>query len=176
MTTEFQVAETVEELERELTSLTAQIREHVDKAQDPEACAALVRQKQDLTLRLGIARGERVRAEQEARARERQEAEREFPKALEQCKAERESFLAHRRAACIALGNYLKAMERACGLSNKLAHETLGPFPQYLNAVLALELGDAPEQSLSDLQPDMGAGWKTTFAVTPRYETHNSRR
>ena len=116
-----------------------------------------------------VAQLERLRTRQ-ARA----EAEAEFPEALKRCEELRNAFLMHRRESCIALGKYFPALAHCYGLSNKLAHPMLGPMLQYLNPCRALELGDAPQQSLADLKPDMDQHWKTVYEIRPMYETQNS--
>jgi hypothetical protein len=171
-----QVVETVESLERERSALAQRITALVEQDAKPDEVARLVREKTALSNRITDAKAARDEQERQRQRQEREQAEAEWPKALAYCSEQRAAFLEHRRAACIALGNYLKALARAYDVVNRLAHETLGPLPQYLNACRALELGDSPERSLADLEPAMGADWKTTFAVTPRYETHNSKR
>jgi hypothetical protein len=173
---EFQLAETVEELEAQRSTLTQKINKLVDTEGDADEVASLLREKTALGNRIAEAKAERVEQERERKRLEREQAERDMPGALAECRAERTAFLEHRRKACIALGNYLKALARAYEVSNQLSHETLGPLPQYQNSVLALELQNAPQESIADLAPDMGAGWKLTFTVAPMYETQNSRR
>jgi hypothetical protein len=113
---------------------------------------------------------ERTMTEVQETTNLKSEAHERFPLAIAQCKAERESFLSHRREACLALGRYLRALAKAYGLCNKLSHEILGPLPEHLNACRALELGDDPQKSLSDLKPDWGAGSRLSFPVGPMNE------
>jgi hypothetical protein len=170
-----QLAE-VSELESQHVALAQRITALVDAEGNANEVARLVREKAALSARIAEAKTERDRAEREQAANLQAQAREDFPLALAECEEQRTAFLEHRRAACIALGRYFPALNRAFGLCNKLAHPDVGPFPADLNACRALELGDDPERSLSDLEPDMGANWKTSFPVTPRYETHNSRR
>jgi hypothetical protein len=123
---------------------------------------------------LDEASDEVLQLERESEQEKRRQAEAEFPDAVKECAALREAFLTHRREACIALGKYFPALARCYGLSNKLAHEMLGPLPQFLNPCRALELGNDPQQSLADLKPDMDQHYRTVFEVRPMYETQNS--
>lgn len=138
---------------------------------------------QELTQRLAKvnqeieqAKAERDRAEQEKQRREREQAERDFPQALAECKARRAALLEHVRGACIAWGSYRTLLGRLYGLSNRLSHGMLGPLPQFENEARRLELGDALQQSVADLQPDMGAGWQLSFPVAPKYFKSQNER
>jgi hypothetical protein len=127
-----------------------------------------------LARELDTASDEVIELERECERKTRADAEQAFPAAIAECTALRTAFLEHRREACIALGKYFPALAECYGLSNKLAHPMLGPMLQYLNPCRALELGDAPQQSLADLKPDMDQHWRTVFEVRPMYETKNS--
>jgi chromosome segregation ATPase len=119
---------------------------------------------------LDAASDEVLRLERESEQEKRRQAEAEFPDAVKECSELREAFLTHRREACIALGKYFPALARCYGLSNRLAHEMLGPLPQFLNPCKELELGNSPRESLSDLRPDMDQHWQTVYEVRPLYE------
>ena len=170
----------LEELEATKRELDARITRAVALASSGESNGTELPQ---LTQRLATvneqieqAKAEQDRVEREQAANLQAKAREDFPLALAECEKQRTAFLEHRRAACIALGKYFPALNRAFDLCGKLSHPDLGPFPADLNACRALELGDAPERSLADLRCDMAEHWQTTFAVTPRYETQNSKR
>jgi hypothetical protein len=127
-----------------------------------------------LARELDTASDEVIELERECERKTRADAEQAFPAAIAECAALRTAFLEHRREACIALGKYFPALAHCYGLSNKLAHPMLGPMLQFLNPCRALELGDAPQQSLADLKPDMDQHWKTVYEIRPMYETKNS--
>ena len=156
----------LQELEAQHTALAQRIAALVDAEGHADEVARLLREKSALSERIAEAKAEQDRAEREQTANLQAKAREEFPLALAECEKQRTAFLEHRRAACIALGKYFPALNRAFGLCNQLSHPDLGPFPADLNACRALELRDAPERSLADLQRDMAAHWQTTFAVT----------
>jgi hypothetical protein len=164
----------IERLRREHGSAKAALRLAVEDDSDLYDFNALKSNVARFARELEAAEAEVGELEREREREARAEAEAEFPEALKRCSQLRAAFLTHRREACIALGRYFPALARCYGLSNKLAHEMLGPLPQHLNACRALELADAPQQSLADLKPDMDQHWKTVYELRPMYATHNS--
>jgi hypothetical protein len=166
--------ETVEPLEAQHRALSKRIASLVDAETNADLVVRLLLEKSALSERIEAAKAERIEQERRDKRREREQAQIEFPEALAECRTQREAFLTHRREACIALGKYLRATDKAYSLSNKLA-TTLGPALEYENAVRALGLGDDLQKSLSDLKPDMGAGWKLNYSISPMYEKFNTK-
>jgi hypothetical protein len=170
---EFQVAETVEELEAQHSVLKKQIAQLVDRASvgqaNPDDIVTLTRRAAALATRIESHKAERQRAENERQRREQERTRAELPKVLATALEKREEFLSHYRAACIALGKYLESQSRANVLTNQLS----GPFGVPLldrNALCELELGDKPRQILEGLRPDLDGAWKMSFPVTPMYD------
>lgn len=168
--------ETVEELERQYATLKQRIAALVEHDADPDEVASLLREKSELSSRIEAAKAQELRAEQQRERRGREKAESDFPQVLAECKAQRAALLEHVRGACIAWGSHRTLLSRLYELSNKLAHPDAGPLLHFQNEAHRLELGDALQQSVADLKPDMGAGWQLSFPVAPKYFKFQNER
>lgn len=168
--------ETVEDLERQHTALKQRIAAMVDADTDPNVVTSSLRDKAELSSRIEAAKAEELRAEQQLERREREKAESDFPQVLAECKAQRAALLEHVRGACIAWGSYRTLLSRLYDLSNKIAHPDAGPLLHFQNEARRLELGDALQQSVADLRPDMDSGWQLSFPVAPKYSKFQNER
>ena len=170
---EFQVAETVEELEAQQATLKRRIATLVDKAargeNDGSQITPLAQDAAALSKRIQNAKGKRDRQLRVQQQRESEQLARDLPQAREEVLCHRTAFLEHYRAACIELGLYLKTMARATALTNATATDFGVPL-QESNALHHLDLGQLPEQALGQLKPDLGSGWKMSYSVRPMYE------
>jgi hypothetical protein len=170
--TKFQIAETVEELETQHSTLKQRIRVLVesDDPEDTENLVLLTRQAATLATRITDAKVERERDEQQRKHKDQERARAAWPQALADCQNKLNEFLANYRAANVALGEYNILRGKLIDLAGQLAHPELGPLPQYQNAVSDLAMGDKPTKSLEGLALDMGADWRTSYPVRPMYK------
>jgi hypothetical protein len=173
---EFQVAETVEELETQHATLKRRIAVLVEQGRDGESITSLIREAAELAGRIDSAKTERDRAERAELRRKQDQARAELPTVRDECLKQRDAFLMHYRAACVALGSYLRLKQRACELTGKTATAAFGPPPENMNALRALELADMPRESLNGLRPDLDSGWKMSFPVTPMHTNNFKTR
>ena len=167
------MSDTVEQLETEHATLKQGIALLVDQASRGENDGAdivgLTKQAAALTTRIAEAKAEREQAEREQARLEREEARTELTTVLREAVEQRDAFLTHYRASHVALGNFVALETRAGRLANCLM-TYFGMAPQDANAIRALQLGNRPQEVLSDLVPDMDTGWKLSFTVTAMRE------
>jgi hypothetical protein len=180
VTTEFQVAETVEQLETQHVALKRRIAALVDDSQkgknDGAEIPKLTREAAALSSRIDAARAERDRAASAARRREQDEARAELTQVRDECLRQRAAFLEHYRAACIALGSYLDLKARASELTGKTATAAFGPMPEDRNALRALEFVEPPMDAVrAGLKPKIDADWRLSFPITPMDEQFKTR-
>ncbi len=173
---ESQVAETVEQLEAQHATLKHRIAALVDSDKAPDEVVRLLREKNVLSRRINEAKTERERAESAQRMREQEQARSALPAVRDECLKQRAAFLEHYRAACLALGLYLNLKGRASELTGKTATAAFGPMPEDRNALRALEFSEPPADTVrAGLKPDLDAGWKMSFAITPMHEQFKTR-
>lgn len=176
---EFQVAETVEQLEAQHSELKHRIAQAVEQASKGENDGAeivgLTRESAALASRIEAAKVERERAENARRRSEREQAAIDLVKVRTECLEQRDLFLSSYRSACIALGSYLELRTRAGELTTKTA-TGFGVLPSEMNALRELEFSQPPSDSVrAGLKPDVGAHWKLGFAITPMHERFKTR-
>jgi hypothetical protein len=95
----------------------------------------------------------------------------------DECLRQRELFLASYRAACVALGRYLNLKSQANELTGKGATAAFGPLPQDRNALRSLEFTEPPADAVrAGLKPDLDAGWRMSFTITPMHEQFKKTR
>jgi hypothetical protein len=168
----------VEKLEAEHLALKRRIALLVDQASRGEGDGAeipgLTKQAASLTARIAEAKDEQEKAVRERSRVEREETRAELTRVLPAAVEQREAFLEHYRAACVALGRYVDLQTRAGHLTNQLV-TYFGILPEDQNALQALQLGNRPREILDGLEPDMGAGWQMSFAVGPMHEKFKTR-
>ena len=92
---------------------------------------------------------------------------------LEQARTEaaehRATFLKHHREACIVLGLYCAAMEKAQALTSAVAIPMLGGNPELENQLAKLLVNEPPIAAIKreGFEPVMGWGWNLTCEVVP---------
>jgi hypothetical protein len=175
---EFQVAETVEQLEAQHSELKHRIAQAVEQASkgenDGAGIVGLTRESAALASRIEAAKVERERAENARRRSERKQAAIDLVKVRTECLQQRDLFLSSYRSACIALGSYRELQNRACELTGRAAGG-FGVQPFEMSALKELELGNKPREILDGLTPDVGEGWRTSFAIVPMYTQSRAR-
>jgi hypothetical protein len=173
---EFQVAETVEELETQHAALKRRIAVLVEQGRDGESITSLIREAAELAGRIDSAKTERERAERAELRRKQDQARSMLPAVRDECLRQRELFLASYRAACIALGSYLDLKAQASELTGKGATGAFGPLPQDRNALRALEFSTPPADAVrAGLKPKIDADWRVSFPITPMDEQFKTR-
>jgi hypothetical protein len=163
--------ETVEtEALEALEAQHATLKRRIASLADPcEKIVELIWGADSLTKRIEAAKIERAQADKERSRIEREQARTDLAKILPAAVEQREAFLAHYRAACMALGNYVELQTRAAHLTNQLM-TYFGILPEDQNALQALQLGNRPREIIEGLAPDVDAGWQMSFPVTPMHE------
>jgi hypothetical protein len=78
------------------------------------------------------------------------------------------TFLKHHREACIELGLYCAAMERAQALTSAAAIPMLGGQPELENQLASLLIKEPPIRALKrEFDPVMGWGWNLSCDIVP---------
>jgi hypothetical protein len=173
---EFQVAETVEELETQHATLKRRIAVLVEQGRDGESITSLIREAAELAGRIDSAKAERERAERADLRRKQDQARAALPAVRDECLKQRDAFLEHYRAACIALGRYLDLKAQASELTGKGATAAFGPMPEDMNALRALEFTEPPADAVrAGLKPKIDADWRLSFPITPMDEQFKTR-